>query len=146
MIDPLLGIRNKIKRAHNQLMAAQSEIDVFFAKRPYELVVERSPDGLEVYAVVKERHPVDLMLSVIAGEIVHDMRSALDHLVWELVIKETGAPPTTNKTQFPIFITREGYDSKRGERSLLHGVGTRAKAIIRSLQPFETGEDRDSPL
>jgi hypothetical protein len=65
-------------------------------------------------------------------------------LVWQLVIKETGAAPVRNKTQFPIFLDPTGYKD-RGEPVLV-GVGTKAKALIKSLQPFATGEGGASPL
>jgi hypothetical protein len=78
------------------------------------------------------------------GDAIHDPRSALDHLVRQLVIIETGAPPVTY-TQFPIFLTQAGYET-RGEPLRLVGVGSQAKTIIKSLQPFATGDGDKCPL
>ena len=57
------------------------------------------------------------MWGVLIGEILHNLRSALDHLIWQLVILETGAPPTTTKTAFPIFETAAGYKSREARPS-----------------------------
>lgn len=105
-------------------------------------------DRREMGIVAIIRKGPDPKWGVLVGEIIHNLRSALDHLVWELVVLETGEGPITNKTQFPIFRTEHGknaYDG-RGERVYLHGVGDTAKALIRSKQPFSTGEDVESPL
>jgi hypothetical protein len=140
------GILAKVSRAHDQVEMLYSEIDAFFRRKRYELVFETNPEQTEIYTVVKERERVPLMWSILIGEIIHNMRSALDHLVWQLVIRETGLPPATSKTGFPIFLNAKGYSSDRGEKLLLHGVGAAAKALIKAAQPFETGEDTASPL
>ena len=49
---------------------------------------------------------------LIAGEAAHQLRSALDHLVWQLVIANTGATPTGTKSGFPIFKNEKGYDKR----------------------------------
>lgn len=43
-------------------------------------------------------------VSVIAGEVVHDLRSALDHLAWQLVLDHSGklSDKDARKVQFPI--------------------------------------------
>jgi hypothetical protein len=114
--------------------------------------VEFDPDTMELVVSALVREPCPLEWGVLVGEILHNLRSALDHLVWELVILETGEAPkprkpgSTTKTGFPIFETPGGYDGDRGERLMLHGVGAPARALIRSEQPFHTGEDVASPL
>jgi hypothetical protein len=82
---------------------------------------------------------------IIVGEIVHNLRSALDHLVWELVIVETGKSPVTNKTGFPVFVDQDGFNG-RGKDPFLKGVGIEPMAFIETTQPFATGERKDSPL
>jgi hypothetical protein len=50
------------------------------------------------------------MWGVQVGEIVHNLRSALDHSIWELVILTTGRPPALpTKNQFPIFKSKDGF-------------------------------------
>lgn len=76
-------------------------------------------------------------LSVVAGDFLFAVRSALDHLVWQLVISNGAAP--TDRNMFPI--TRSPDDFKRdvakGRR--LDGVSAQAQGIIEGLQPYHTG-------
>jgi hypothetical protein len=144
MDDPFFGITLKLGRAHDQLQGLSSEIDAFFKLNPYVIEYQINPDTLDIFGILRVRHNPPAIWSVVIGEVVHNLRSALDHLVWQLVIKETSTVPTTNKTQFPIFETLAGYQS-RGEPVFLQGVGGTAKAIIKSAQPFETGGQK-SPL
>jgi hypothetical protein len=145
MADPLSGIVLKVTRGHDQLNALKAEVDAFFHGKAYKLTPKFEPEELAAYMVVEGKE-IPPMWSVIIGEIIHDLRSALDHLVWELVIKDTGAQPNGTKTQFPIFETKAGYESERGEKLCLRGVGTTARALIQSAQPFATGEGDKSPL
>jgi hypothetical protein len=83
------------------------------------------------------RYPV--LWSVMLGNIVHNLRSALDHLVTQLVIANGRKPRTgMGGNQFPIFSVepKKGFDaSTRGGK--LAGVSTPHRAIIQELQPFE---------
>ena len=78
------------------------------------------------------------MWGIVVGEIVHDFRSALDHVVYRLC--------TTDKarTQFPIFIDAAKFDDH--STTMLKGVNAEAIARIKALQPFSTGEHLKSPL
>jgi len=140
------GIQARMHRARDQMELLHSEIDAFFARKPYELVVETNRGQTEIYVVVKEREGVPVAWSILVGEIVHNLRSALDQVVSELVIHKTGLPPSADTTRFPIFLTAADYRSNRGEKVWLRGVGSTARAIIKAAQPFETGEGRTSPL
>ena len=57
----------------------------------------------------------------------------------------------SSKTAFPIFLLEKpsgnirGYDT-HGETKMLKGVSASTKALIKSLQPFHTGEHGTSPL
>ena len=81
--------------------------------------------------------------SILAGEIVHQLRSALDHLVWQLILDE-GATPIDGKTGFPVFHIEADYD-KYGVR-MIAGVATQTATDIRSLQPFHTNPADTAPL
>jgi hypothetical protein len=64
----------------------------------------------EVTIFVEVRKPCPGTWSIIIGEMVHNLRSALDHLVWQLVILETSEQPVGDRTQFPIFESEEKVD------------------------------------
>ena len=81
------------------------------------------------------------MLAVLLGDAIHNLRSALDHLLWQLVVLDSGKDGTT-ETQFPIessgsrywSIGKDGLDSLRDRR--LRGLSKEHKAMIDTCQPY----------
>ena len=86
----------------------------------------------------------DLRWGVIVGEIVHDLRSALDHLVWQLVEIGDGRPDHDHS--FPLYNREESSDSfraracrhatQRAKHGPLFGVPEAAVPVIEACQPY----------
>lgn len=132
----------KLKRAREQTEALDGEIRAYIKGNPYNPLVNFNPKTRELRASVSVTKEPEPMWGVIAGEVIHDLRSALDHLVFELA----GRPTATNiKTQFPIFETEPGFDG-RGVKQFLHGVPAEAVSLIRNEQPFKTRQDLKAKL
>ncbi|WP_139205445.1 hypothetical protein [Plantibacter sp. MMLR14_011] len=72
---------------------------------------------------------------VILGDAVHNARSALDHLAWQLVVKDGGNP--SRRTQFPIAGTPA--DLAKRVKNDLSGCSLTTKNRVRQLQPFKDG-------
>ena len=70
--------------------------------------------------------------AIIIGEIAFNLRSALDHLVWQLV-RANGECPS-NQNQFPIFDDENTYREEVKRR--LKGIGPYHQSVIETLQPF----------
>jgi hypothetical protein len=144
--DPLQGIRLKHDRAHDQLAYLDAGVRAFVESKPCTFRIEFDADRGELKIYVRELVAPPPIWGVLIGEVVHNLRSALDHLVWELVIHNTGAPPRATKSGFPIFNTEAGYDAKNHAPVLVQGVAADTAALIKSLNPFSTGEGAKSPL
>src|SRR4051812_7680913 len=84
---PLEGVRLKLVRADEHLETLDNQITSFLEREPYSVSYERKPDGSEhIYrAHVVEDPP--LALGVLIGDCLQNMRSALDHLVWQLALR-----------------------------------------------------------
>jgi hypothetical protein len=144
--EQLAGIRLKLARAWQQIDALKPDIKAFIDADPYLPRVNFKPHTHELTVSVEVQRAPDPMWGVRIGEIVHNFRSALDHVVWELVILSTRhAPARGSKNQFPIFETAAGFDG-RGVSQFLRNVRPDAVDLIRSEQPFATGEGERSPL
>jgi hypothetical protein len=80
---------------------------------------------------------------LLAGEVAHQLRSALDHVVYQLCLANHIKP--TTKTGFPIFKTEKGYLGKAPMQ-----VGDLPKVAtdkISAVQPYHRGDDfREDPL
>jgi hypothetical protein len=89
----VLGTGLKLNRAQFHLNALKESIDAFFESKPYEIVRAVDPNTNQVFGVLRVKRECPAAWGVLVGDFIHNLRSALDHLVWQLVIHETGNPP-----------------------------------------------------
>jgi len=130
------GIRAKLARADEHFDLLEREIDAFLAgeSEPVTLSIPYldTDSGYHVvYAIVEHEPP--LRFGVVVGDIVHNARSALDHLVWQLVILNGGRPGRDHS--FPIADHPNDFSAQAAKR--LDGVAPRHRAIIESVQPYQ---------
>jgi hypothetical protein len=132
--DRLIGVRAKIERAEFQRAALDAECKAWTEQQRAEVVHHYDSDTTWHRFVVKAIDPVPppLVWSVVLGEIVHDLRSALDHTIWQLVLSNNCVPDKGN--QFPIF---SRYPKQPGAmNTCLNGVATAPATRIKQLQPY----------
>jgi hypothetical protein len=81
--------------------------------------------------------PVPAMIGVLVGETIYNLRSALDYLVSDLALLDSGSEQ--RGTQFPIVDSVQGWRSsvypKNGRLSYLTGVSRKHIAAIKRCQP-----------
>ena len=75
-----------------------------------------------------------LRLAILAGDCVHNARSALDNLICALVHRHKVSDSCGGRA-FPICDERSQYDSRIGKE--LNGVPKLALSIIADLQPWQ---------
>ena len=145
MADPLDGCRRKLIRADAHLDELERRVIAWVEGDPYDFVqsVELIPDGdVELTAhVLRSRvtEPYDDEWPLIVGEAMCQARSALDHLIQQLVLANAKRP--TGSHQFPIAKAEATFKSRK-----ISGIAPRWKAQIRSLQPYNRSPPEASPL
>jgi hypothetical protein len=83
---------------------------------------------------------VDISVLTGAGDVVHNLRSALDHLAWELAKWETGLPKSPDKCCFPIGRSFDNYKTiKQG--GAVAGMSPEAEKAIDDLRPYKKGTE-----
>ena len=141
--DAVAGIILKVNRAHEHFTTLKGEIDAWNERRPYGLVPEVHAHGAKHLLRVRLTEPIDVMWSVLLGEAIHDLRSALDQIVYQLTIANTGK--ALDRTQFPIFSKRRRFaeTSKRFPYGVpgsglhqIRGVASGPHSFIEALQPY----------
>jgi hypothetical protein len=155
MTDAFDGIRLKRKRGWEHLNALEAEMDAFLTRddpRPYGVQIDFNRQTSILTISVKVETAPDPMWGVRIGEILHNFRSALDHLAFELYVisNRKRRPSKTDKIKFPIYWDAKGFD-KRGRDQYLKNIRSNAVQLIRAEQPFPiqdggTGEEAHSPL
>jgi hypothetical protein len=82
--------------------------------------------------------PIDVITG--AGDVFHNLRSALDHLAWELAKWKTGLPKKPMYCCFPIGRDIDNYKAiKRG--GAVAGMSPEAKKAIDDLRPYKGGNE-----
>lgn len=134
----LNGVQAKLERARTHQNAVQLEIQAFLDRLRSELnplVAELDPEtGEKRWRVDRDLPAPPTTLSPLIGDALYNFRSALDHLVWQLVIAN-GAVPTPGNA-FLICDDRHKFAS--GAPNRLRGVAPRAVALIKDFQPCHT--------
>ena len=136
MID-LRGISLKIIRAERHRKELGNLISTFLKSPAYSLFVDQEKEN--GYYIVRVRVlglPPDEVSSII-GDIVHNLRSALDHLACQFVL-DTGAKPTFD-TAFPIFADPPNTSGKRLRKwkRMTEGMSDDAIAFLDDCQPYK---------
>jgi hypothetical protein len=71
-------------------------------------------------------------VALFIGDVVHNLRCALDHLAFQLARGESLAPKQQRKVQFPIFDKEEDFHRK----CYLGDIAPEHRKIIEELQPY----------
>lgn len=138
----LANPRAKLERAQEHLISLDAATGEFFDTEPYEIVGEfdtKTSEYLFRVKVLKEPPP---RLGVILGDYVHNLRSALDQLAWQLVLLGGGSPD--RDTSFPI-VRNSSHFEHTAKRSL-GGLIPEHVAQIEALQPYHAGDRAPSHL
>lgn len=138
MEGPAGGIRAKVARALELLLALDERLHAYLDADPFVLQRQVQPDGeTSVFALkVTSQPPPDLALLV--GEVVHQLRSALDHVAYGLVVGAGNTP--THRTGFPVCVRRPARLNVHG------GVTAEALALVDAFQPYQRPDAEAHPL
>lgn len=140
-----------MRRGDEHFDALQNSMHEFFGREPYEIIGDSEPESGQHVMRIKLREWPPHEWSPVIGDIVHNTRSALDHLAWQLV-KRNRREPIVGKTQFPIFsidpFDRNAYPTtKKWKRALslwdrqTEGMHPRDIAFLKDLQPYTREDD-----
>jgi hypothetical protein len=142
----LEGCDAKVRRAREHLDALYAEIGAFIESEPHEIVSEFDAETLtRTFALRVLKEPDETAWAVLLGDFVHNLRSALDHLIWQLVLLNSAKPGDQN--QFPICshgttywcAKKDGSPSVRDR--MLRGMADRHRTVIDGVQPYRRGHD-----
>ena len=134
------SVTAKIQRTASQIDVLKVEMDAFCAEIKRAIVHEIDQDADTQAWIYRETAPdVPIEWSVSVGEILYNLRSALDHLVWQLVLANGSQPGS--RTEFPIVKDPTGWEAAANRR--LEGIGGGAKDRIQRLQPYTGGYGLD---
>jgi len=132
-------ISAKVTRAEQHIQDFQRAVASFCASRPYETGVKIDADaGNRVYYLVSVRD-VPLGVATIAADVLQNLRSALDHIVYQLVLDANphASAKELKRCHFPITSTASEYPALRARN--VKGVRQDAIDAIDATEPYKGG-------
>jgi hypothetical protein len=93
----------KILRAKQHYDALISELTGCLQGTSAKVVLEANPQTNTVRVIRTEGPAIPPVVSLIIGDVLQNLRSSLDYLVWELVLAAKNEP--TIRNAFPICLT-----------------------------------------
>ena len=134
----LSSVRAKIDRAKHHLDDLDAALKVLLGTEPdAKLPAVFDLDNQWKHLIVRHGkcNPVDPVLPLIIGDCVHNLRSALDHLVYQLAVQNGASAKAASKTFFPIYLTKAQFD-QRVEKLVKPFISATALAEIEKCQPY----------
>ena len=127
-------IQAKLERAYKHISDIDAAIRLFFESSPYVIVAKQDQQTGDYVSYVESVRDVPADVPLIAGDAINNIRSALDHLAWQLVLSAGNIPGPS--TSFPIFDSATEYET-RSERKV-KGMRQAAIDAIGALKPYKT--------
>jgi len=137
------SVDRKVEWAEQHIGDLEAQLRVFHRGKPYEFVTQQHPQKPQRSQLLLRIHkPIPHTFELRIGDVVHNLRSALDHLAC-LAVERNGAVVTTN-TAFPIC-RDPGTPTPLALEALIRrqvrGASTSFMRQVLRLQPYEGGDD-----
>jgi hypothetical protein len=137
----------KLSRAEEHFNTFKLEVKEWKDSGPY--VMSRKSDAggrrhSQIIQIIKPA-PVDRW-ALIAGDVVHNLRSVLDNLIYAIAVRESGRnpPPKARDLQFPVASTFERFEDKRRRR--IATLSDKVQTRIERAQPYNRPHPQVPPL
>ena len=139
---PCRSAMRKLERAGQHLQALGASVEAFRQRETYRIelvgnLADEYARYVEADYVFSEIEAFPDEWSAIASDFLNNLRSALDHAVWELATSNVGGePPNPGAVCFPICATRAEFD--RVSKRAIASLSPRHAERVRAVQPFST--------
>lgn len=141
----LASVRAKISRAEHHLSDIDTSLKFLIGDDPnakHPVTFEFQADGKELIVRLTNCQPVNPALPLMIGDCLHNLRSALDHLVYRLALKNGATVKSANKTFFPIYLTEAKFDH-RVKKLVEPFISGAALTEIKKCQPYSAYDIRE---
>ncbi len=135
MIPSLKNPLLKVERAKEHLDILDVELAKFQDSKPFRVSYKEYPQK-KLYIMNCQIPIIDSRLAIIASDAVYNLRSALDHIAWQLALTTTKSPLV--RTCFPI-IDKNTSEKMGTFKSITRDIPIDAINEINFLQPYHRG-------
>ena len=138
--ERLRHVTLKIKRAEKHIADLEQQLRAFLDTTPYKVGTKHDSQTRKLIYYVTSIKPVPDCLPLVAGDVIQNLMSSLDHLAYQIVCSDTkDHPPNPNWIYFPIADDAAKYEAKKREK--MRGARQETFDAIDALKPYKGGND-----
>jgi hypothetical protein len=140
MAIDLSGARAKLDRAKEHRDSLEAIIDPVLEGKANQIQLRAERDSkTSVYSFRVAATPDEwrLRVGILIGDVIHNLRSALDHLFWQLYLRYIGMPKPGWETQRVPFPIEDRSERLRKKRETFRKIPSSHWAIIEGAQPYK---------
>jgi hypothetical protein len=135
----IILIRVKIERAKKHLRNLETDLIGYGKQHFHASTSYRDPQtGETIRNPLKQQRKLPFDALAAAGDVIHNLRSALDYLAQQLVWAGSGSEPS-RQVQFPISKDAAAYEADKARR--VEGMRPKAIKAIDRLKPYKGGNE-----
>jgi hypothetical protein len=124
----------KLNRAKELLESLRKEVKIFLDSQPYRIGTKRDSDARLIYFLTEVKE-VPENITTLAGDILQNLRSALDHKAYELF--RANSAGEGKHVYFPIDRDKASYEASKERKT--KGMSQAAKDFFDSIKPYKDG-------
>jgi hypothetical protein len=133
---PRTPAKAKTDRAEEHLEEIDAQLRIFFNRKPYELFSEiEAETGDKVYRV-RMRENIPQHISLVAGDVIHNARSALDLMYCALV--GANGKTVAESDAFPVSKSAQQFNARSAE--IRRRIGQDAANVLQVIEPYKGGD------
>jgi|GEM_PF-550360 len=136
MSERLREARAKVERAETQINEINDLVGAFLAASPYALKSQVNRDHSREIWRYELTAKAPVAIAIVAGEAMHNLRSALDHLACAVAELHSGS---SKGTYFPFGADAQIFEKQLSDKAKKLPVD--AQNMIRALKPYGGGND-----
>ena len=136
---------SRIERAEAHRTAFAKAWSSFLEDEPYSASLRIGPDGAGSLWIASRYESLPAVFALELGELLYQLRAALDGAIYAAAIRETGLdpPPKARDLEFPICSSAEQF--KQAERKIAPLTGKR-RVIVETIQPYNAPANLDPEI
>lgn len=124
----------KVDRAKQRMTELGQELAAFWALDPFEIKMRTESRTGAVTYYISRAVAVPDSVSLVAGDVIQNLRTALDQLAYQLFVKQSGTTSPSRHVYFPISKDETTYGAEKGRKT--KGMSAGAVSAIDSVRPY----------
>src|SRR5271157_1548995 len=137
--DRLILVSVKVHRAKKHLRDLESELASFGMKDFYAVTTNADSQIAQTSHNLNKQRILTFDTLGLAGDVIHNLRSALDHLAYQLAWVGSGEEPRSRRIEFPIAKDATTYERDKARK--VEGMRPEVVKVIDALKPYKGGND-----